>query len=74
MICMDYSSEHISDVIDKYINYVNCGNNAERNRRILKRRFVDGICFEPLSEEFQLTPRQVKDIVARYKSIIFRHL
>lgn len=43
----------------------------ERNRRILKRRFIDGICFEPLAEEFELSVIQVKRIVYRYQDAIF---
>lgn len=35
----------------------------ERNRSIMKRRLVDGICFERLAEEYDLSPRQVKYIV-----------
>lgn len=38
----------------------------ERDRAILKRRLLDGICFEPLAEEFGLSVQQVKNIV--YKS------
>ena len=47
------------------------GPHEERNRAILKRRFVDGICFEPLAEEFGLSVRQTKNIVAKYKLKIF---
>ena len=35
----------------------------ERDRAILKRRLLDGIKFEPLAEEFDLSVRQVKNIV-----------
>jgi hypothetical protein len=35
----------------------------ERDRAILKRRLLDGICFEPLAEEFNLSVRQVQKIV-----------
>lgn len=38
----------------------------QRDREILKRRLLDGICFEPLAEEFNLSVRQVQKIV--YKS------
>ena len=38
----------------------------QRDREILKRRLLDGICFEPLAEEFDLSVRQVQKIV--YKS------
>ena len=70
----DYTSSHVSAVIDEYINYQNCGNKAERNRAILKRRFIDGVCFEPLAEEFEMSVRQVKNIVYKHKSIVFRNL
>lgn len=43
----------------------------ERNRRILKRRLIDGICYEPLAEEFELSVIQVKRIVYKYQDAIF---
>lgn len=46
----------------------------ERNRKILKRRLIDGICFEPLAEEFDLSVRQIQSIVYRGEDIIFSHL
>lgn len=54
----------ISDAIDKYVHH-------ERNRAILKRRLIDGICYEPLAEEFNLSVRQVKNIVYKYEDVIF---
>ena len=38
----------------------------ERNQAILKRRLLDGICYEPLAEEFGLSVDRIKQIV--YKS------
>lgn len=55
----DYSRTKIEHAIDEWI----VGRNAERNRAILKRRLIDGICYEPLAEEFNLSVRQVKNIV-----------
>ena len=43
----------------------------ERNRRILKRRLIDGICYEPLAEEFELSVIQVKRIVYKFQDAIF---
>jgi hypothetical protein len=43
----------------------------ERNRRILKRRLIDGICYEPLAEEFEMSVIQVKRIVYRYQDVIY---
>lgn len=56
-------ADTINDLIDKHI----IGRHAERNRDILKRRLIDGICYEPLSEEFDLSVRQTQNIV--YKGI-----
>ena len=36
---------------------------SERNRTLLIRRFIDGLTFEELSEEFNLSPQAVKKIV-----------
>lgn len=52
----DYTNSQISAIIDEVIH-------SERDRAILKRRYIDGICFEPLAEEFDLSVRQVKRIV-----------
>lgn len=55
----DCSNDDIINLIDSHIN----GRNAERNRKILKRRLIDGLCYEPLSEEFDLSVRQTQNIV-----------
>ena len=47
---------------------------SERDRAILKRRLLDGICFEPLAEEFDLSVRQVKNIVYKSQGKLFRHI
>ena len=46
----------------------------ERDRQILKRRLLDGVCFEPLAEEFDLSVSQVKRIVYKGSDKIFSHL
>lgn len=63
----DYSRSELTEAIDEWILH-------ERNRAILKRRLLDGICFEPLAEEFELSVRQVKTIVYKSQEILFRHL
>lgn len=35
----------------------------ERNRHILKRRIIDGLTYEKLAEEFDMSVRQIKKIV-----------
>lgn len=46
----------------------------ERNRKIPKRRLIDHVCFEPLAEEFDLSVRQVKNIVYRSQEKLFFHI
>lgn len=50
------TNSQIKAVIDEYIH-------SERDRALLKRRFIDGICFESLAEEFDLSVVQTKRIV-----------
>ena len=45
----------------------------ERDRNILKRRMLDGIRFEQLAEEFNLSVRQVKTIVYKQSEKLFKH-
>ena len=46
----------------------------ERDRKILKRRLLDGICFEPLAEEFSLSVTQIQRIVYKSLEIISEHI
>lgn len=54
------SRTEIEKIIDEWIV---CCSNAERNRRIMKRRYIDGLTFECISEEFDLSVVQTKNIV-----------
>lgn len=47
---------------------------SERDRRILKRRLLDGITFERLAEEFEMSPRQIKRIVKQGLAALIKHL
>lgn len=60
----------IEHLIDEWI----IGRNAERDRAILKRRLLDGVCYEPLAEEFHLSVRQVKNIVYKSEMKLFKHI
>lgn len=35
---------------------------------------LDGICFEPLAEEFDMSPRQIQNIVYKAQEKLFKHL
>ncbi len=64
---MEYTNSQIRELIDEYVH-------NERDRALLKRRLIDGICFEPLAEEFNLSVRQTKKIIYREQDKLFRRL
>jgi hypothetical protein len=59
-----YTNSQMTVLIDEHIH-------SERDRRLLKRRLIDGICFEPLAEEFDLSVRHTKEIIYRAQEILF---
>lgn len=64
---MNYTNSQIERLIDEHIH-------SERDRAIMKRRLIDGICFEPLAEEFDLSVSQAKRIVYKQEKILFRFI
>lgn len=62
-----YYNDEIEYIIDQVIH-------SERNRAILKRKLIDGITFEKIGEEFDLSTKQVKNIVRKSEEDVFIHL
>lgn len=61
------SNTELSAIIDDWVK-------GERDRRIMKRRLIDGICYEPLAEEFALSVQNIRRIVYKNEGIIFKHI
>ena len=66
-IPLDVTNTQIAHIIDEYIH-------SERDRALLKRRFIDGICYEPLAEEFDLSVVQTKRIVYKQGDKVLRRI
>lgn len=64
---LEYTNSQIRELIDEYIH-------NERNRALLKRRLIDGVCFEPLAEEFDLSVRQTKNIIYQEQAKLFKRV
>lgn len=64
---MEYTNSQIREIIAEHIH-------SERDRKILERRLIDGITFEKLAEEFDLSVRRTKTIVYKGQARIFRHI
>lgn len=63
----EYTNSQISALIDEHIH-------NERDRAILKRRLIDGVCYEPLAEEFGISTLQVKRICYRGVDRLSKHI
>lgn len=61
------SAEDIEQLIDAYIH------NA-RNREIAKKKLIDDIPYEPLSERYGITPKQCFNIVKAVRHTIVQHI
>lgn len=62
----DLPRSELESLIDEWIL-------KERDRRILKRRLLDGLTYEALAEEFELSVRQAKRIVYKTEDKLFHH-
>ena len=60
----EYTNSEVEALIGDLIH-------SERDRAILRRRLIDGICYEPLAEEFDISLAQVKRIIYRAEEKIF---
>lgn len=71
---MKYTKHQIKDVtkseLESMIDQFVIGFRAERNRQLMKRRLCDGLTFEELAEEADMSVMQVKNIVYREMDII----
>ena len=64
---MEYTNSQIEFAIVEFVH-------SERDRQVLRRRLIDGITFERLAEEQDMSVRQIKNIVYKNESILFRKL
>lgn len=62
---MEYTNSQVRALIEEHIH-------SSRDREIMKRRLIDGLCYEPLAEEFALSTVQVKRIVYREQARLFQ--
>jgi DNA-directed RNA polymerase specialized sigma24 family protein len=62
---MEYSNSQIEHMIDEWIH-------SERDRAILKRRLIDGLTYERLAEEFDISVRQAKRIIYKSEELLFK--
>ena len=64
------SRSQLEVILYEWVN----GEKAERNRALTSRRLFDGLTFEELAEEFDLSPKQARNIFHKCENIIFKHI
>jgi hypothetical protein len=61
---MEYTNSQIRAIIEEHIH-------SKRDREILCMRLIDGLCYDQIAAEYQLTPRQIKNIVYKSEALVF---
>ena len=60
---MDYTNSEIAAIIADRIH-------SERDRRIMRMKLIDGMTYERIAEEVEMSPHQVYRLVKKYRSMI----
>lgn len=66
----ELSNAELSELIDNYIR----GLHAERNRKMLKDRLINGLLYDQLAEKYELSVCQAKRIIYKTQEQLFKHL
>jgi DNA-binding CsgD family transcriptional regulator len=64
---ISYKNSDIKAVIADYVH-------SQRDRDVLLSRYVDGYTYEQIAELYDLSVRQIKNIIYKHEVIIFEHL
>ena len=64
---MEYTNSQIRELIAEHIHSI-------RDRIILEKRLIDGLTYEKIAEDMDMSPRQIKNIIYRNEDILFRKI
>jgi len=64
------SRTDIENLISEWV----VGRYAERDRSIMKRRLIDGRTYEQLAEEFDMSVRQIQNIIYKRQEDLLKHM
>lgn len=63
----EYTNSQMSALIDEHIHHI-------RNRAILKMRYLDGMTYDQIAEELNMSTQQVKTIIYKMQQKLLKHL
>lgn len=64
---IEYTNSQIEHIINEHIH-------SERNRNILKSRYIDGLTYEMLSEKYDLSVKQIRNIILKSEMVLDKYL
>ena len=64
---MEYTNSRIRELIAEYIH-------SARDRIILEKRLIDGLTYERIAEDMDMSPRQIKNIIYKEEKLLFNKL
>ena len=67
MTTKEYTNTQIAELIDEYIH-------SERDRRIMKSRYIDGLTFKELEDKYHLSERRIKAICYKEFDRLLNHI
>ena len=66
----DYTVDELNHAINQWVR----GRNALRNREIFRMSFIDGIPQEQIAEQYDMSTRQIQNIIYACQRQLFPHL
>lgn len=64
---MEYTNSRIRELIAEHIH-------SARDRIILEKRLIDGLTYERISEDMDMSTRQIKNIIYKNEEFLFSKL
>lgn len=64
---IEYTNSQVTQVINEHVH-------SERDRNIIIDRLVNGMCYEPLAEKYDLSVTQVKRIIYKLQMVVFKYI
>ena len=64
---MEYTNSQARELIAEHIH-------SERDRSILVKRLIDGLTYERIAEDMEMSTRQIKNIIYKNEKYLFSKL
>lgn len=64
---MEYTNSQAREAIAEHIH-------SSRDRIILEKRLIDGMTYEQIAEDMDMSVRQIKNIVYKNENLLFRKM